>query len=606
MIRTLAASFGLAVATILVAAAAASPTVQPGDQSRWSLDFRASMEQSTARPIEIHMSGAWTSTISAVRANDYDAQLQLAKIQFSGDALKSTSAAGLKDLQTRLSRPFWATYRNDGGLLSVHFYRDMSASDRNLLQMIATELQLVQPGSARQSWTAQERDGAGEYAALYLMSQPDRIVKHKIKYIYTDGMAGAPVNAMQISIDQSDVAFSLTPDHRLQSADGVDRVRMSLPGDKSQDKSQQLTAVTEFHATDLQTGAAPELAGGLAREHANVVDLPIVTQGSDSSVVRAEADDRLLKDLTTDAILGAAFSDAAFSKNPGTVASPDRLTALFRSRPDAAANALALLIKNGPNKTVTNALGAAGSLSASASLSELAHNASLPQDLRVDALLAFIQLQHPAPEIMRVPSDLLNDSNPALKSAARLISGALAHAGRPEHPAEADAIDGSLVALYRNAREVGEKTELLGALGNSAGPIAAQAADEALNDASAPIRAAATRALRLVLGDDIDRRLAVVMLNDSDPAVRADAIFATRFRHPLSAALADALMKVAGADQVIYVRSDALAILRQNPNASPRIQQTLAHIAESDPDTGIRSQAKDALAAMSAQASTRP
>jgi hypothetical protein len=597
MIRTLAASFGLAVATTLVAAAAASPTVQPGDQSRWSLDFRASMEQSTARPIEIHMSGAWTSTISAVRANDYDAQLQLAKIQFSGDTLKSTSVPGLKDLQNRLSRPFWATYRNDGGLLSVHFYRDMSASDRNLLQMIATELQLVQPGSAHQSWTAQERDGAGEYAALYLMSQPNRIVKHKIKYIYTDGMAGAPANAMQISIDQSDVTFSLTPDHHLQSADGVDRVRMGL----SQDKSQQLTAVTEFHATDLQTGTAAELAGSLVREHANVVDLPIVTQRSDSSVARAEADDRLLKDLTTDAIL-----DAAFSKNPGTIASPDRLTALFRSRPDAAATAVALLIKNGPSKTVTNALGAAGSLSASASLSELAHNASLPQDLRVDALLAFVQLQHPTPEVMRVPVDLVADANPAVQSAARMISGALAHAGRTEHSAEADAIDASLVALYRNAKEVSEKIELLGALGNSAGPMAAQAADEALNDPSAPIRAAAARALRLAPGGDIDRRLAVVILNDSDPAVRADAIFATRFRNPLPATLADALLKVAGTDQVIYVRSDALALLRQNPNASPRIQQTLAHIAESDPDPGIRRQASDALAAVSAQASTHP
>lgn len=248
MIRTLAASFGLAVATTLVAAAAASPTLHPGDQSRWSLDFSASMEQAKARPIEIHIAGAWASTISAVRANDYDAQLQLAKIQFSGDAIKSTPPASLKDLQSRLSRPFWATYRNDGGLLSVHFYRDMSPSDRNLLQMIATELQLVQPGSAHQSWTAQERDGAGEYAALYLMSQPDRILKHKIKYIYTDGMAGAPANAMRISIDQSDVTFALTPDHRLQSADGVDRVRISL----SQDKSQQLTAVTEFHATGLQ------------------------------------------------------------------------------------------------------------------------------------------------------------------------------------------------------------------------------------------------------------------------------------------------------------------------------------------------------------------
>jgi len=593
MIRTLAASFGLAVATTLVAAAA-SPTVQPGDQSRWSLDFRASMEQSSSRPIEVHISGAWTSTISAVRANDYDARLQLAKIQFSGGALKDTPATALKDLQSRLSRPFWATYRNDGGLLSVHFYRDMSASDRNLLQMIATELQLVQPDIARQSWTAQERDGAGEYSALYLAQQPNRMVKRKLKYLYTDGMAGVPANALQISIEQSDITFSLTSDHRLQSADGEDRERMSL----SQDKSQQLAAVTEFHAADLQTGSAPELAGSLAREHANVVDLPIVTQKPDAAMARAEADDRLLTDLRTDAIL-----DAAFAKDPGPVASPDRLTALFRSRPEAASSAVALLIKNGPNKSVTHALGAAGSLSASAALAELAHNATLPQDLRVDALLAFVQLQHPAAEVMGIPSDLVDDVNPAVQSAARMISGALARAGRAEHPPEADAIDASLIALYRNARDPREKTELLGALGNSAGPAATQIVDETLDSAAAPVRAAAARALRLAPGSAVDRRLAQVIVEDSDPAVRADAIFATRFRHPLASTLADALLTAASADQVTYVRSDALAVLRQNTGASPRIRPTLERIAQSDPDAGIRRQAKEALAGLSAQAS---
>ena len=597
MIRNLAASFGLAVATTLVAAAAASPTVKPGDQSRWSLDFRASMEQSSSRPIEIELSGAWTSTISAVRSNDYDALLELSKIQFSGEALKGTPASALKDLQSRLSRPIWATYRNDGGLLSVHFYRDMSATDRNMLQMIATELQLVQPASARHTWTAQERDGAGEYSAVYLAQRPDRILKRKLKYIYADGMAGAPANAFEISIDQSDITFSFTPDHRLQSADGVDRVRMSL----SQDKSQQLTAVAEFHASDLQTGTAPELAGSLAREHANVVDLPIVTQKSDSTVARAEADDRLLKDLTTDAIL-----DAAFAKNPGSAASPDRLTALFRSRPDAASSAVALLRKNGPNKTVTNALGAAGSLSSSAALAELAHDATLPQQLRVDALLAFVQLQHPDAEVMRIPSDLVNDSNHDVQSAARMITGALAHAGRPEHPADAEAIDVSLIALYRNAGDVREKTELLGALGNSAGPEATQTIDEALNDSSATIRAAAARALRLVTGAEVDQRLASVMLKDSEAVVRADAIFATRFRRPLPTTLAEALMKVASEDQVIYVRSDALAVLSQNSNASPHIHETLAHIAESDADAGIRRQAADALAAISNRASVRP
>jgi hypothetical protein len=98
---------------------------------------------------------------------------------------------------------------------------------------------------------------------------------------------------------------------------------------------------------------------------------------------------------------------------------------------------------------------------------------------------------------MRVPGSLINDSNIAVRSAARMMSGALSRAGRPEHPAEADAIDASLIALYQSAPDVHEKTELLSALGNSAGPSVIPAIEEALRDSNVPIRSAAARALRL-------------------------------------------------------------------------------------------------------------
>ena len=172
MTRSIVRSIVLAVATTLVAAAGFSQTqaarVQPGDQSRWSLDFSSRLEQRSASAVEIHLAGGWTSTVTAVRDGQYDAELQLSDVHFTGDAAKSASTASLANLEARLSRPFWATYRDDGELAALHFFSDTTPSDRNLLQMIATELELVRPGTARDSWTAQERDGAGEYSALYL------------------------------------------------------------------------------------------------------------------------------------------------------------------------------------------------------------------------------------------------------------------------------------------------------------------------------------------------------------------------------------------------------------------------------------------------------
>ena len=182
----------------------------------------------------------------------------------------------------------------------------------------------------------------------------------------------------------------------------------------------------------------------------------------------------------------------------------------------------------------------------------------------------------------------------------------LARAGRPEHEAEAEEIDASLIALYRDARDMREKSELLGALGNSVGPTVVPVIEEALGDVRVPVRAAAARALRLAAGIRTDRLLAETITADHDASVRSDAIFAARFRHPLPTPLADALLHAASSDSVDYVRSDALAVLRLNPTASARISETLERIAKLDADPGIRRQAREALAALSPTPSAHP
>ena len=276
-----AVAAALAAATASFAASS-TPSMSLGGQCRWSLDFRTSLAQSAAAPVEVHLTGVWTSTIVAMRPGEYDAQLQITDIGFTGDAAQNAPAATLKDLQSRLARPFWATYRSDGGLLAIHFFRDVTPTDRNLLQMIATELQIVQPNSERPSWTAQERDGAGEYVALYVMLQRGHILKRKLKYVYIDGAAGGPANAVSIGIDESSVSFSVAPNGHVLSVDGTSRMHISL----NLEKSQQLTIVADIHIGDLRTERAPELIGSLAHALPNVTNSPIVTHRMDPDEVR--------------------------------------------------------------------------------------------------------------------------------------------------------------------------------------------------------------------------------------------------------------------------------------------------------------------------------
>jgi hypothetical protein len=599
MTRTLLKFFALTVviALAVATAGAAAPEMQPGDQSRWSLDLRVQLEQHAAPPVEVHLTGDWVSTIVAVRPGEYDAQLQIDHSGFTGDAAKTAPAASLDDLRRRLSQPFWATYHVDGELFAVHFYHDVSPSDQNLLQMIATELQLVRPVSAEPSWTAQERDGAGEYVALYVMVQPDRIIKRKLKYLYTDGVAGAPADTVQVILDQSSITFSLRADGCIQTADGTTRMHMQL----SSDQSGQLAAVTEIHVGNIRTASAPELIGSLVHALPNVTSSPIVTHRPDPIKAQAQADDLLLEGLTTEGLLTAAFA-----KDANDSALAHRLVALFRRRPEAPSVAVALLSRKGAQRRLTDALGVAGSPPAIAALGNLAHDAGLPEDLRVDAIIALVQMQHPTVEAMRIPAGLMDDSNPAIRSPARLMSGALARAGRSAHSAEADTIDSSLVCLYRNTNETPEITQLLGALGNSVGPSVVPVIEEALRDSRVPVRAAAARALRLAPGFEVDRLLATVMDSDSSPIVRSDAIFAARFRRPLPSALADAVLHTASSDSVDYVRSDAVALIRQNPSASPNIPNTLEQIANRDTNLGIRRQANEALASLYSGSLSKP
>jgi len=192
----------------------------------------------------------------------------------------------------------------------------------------------------------------------------------------------------------------------------------------------------------------------------------------------------------------------------------------------------------------------------------------------------------------------MHDRSAAVQSAARSISGAMARAGRVKYPEEANAIDAALVQVYHDSRDQEQTIEMLRALGNSAGPTVVHVVKEASRDTGAPIRAAAARALRLAPGAEIDALLASLIATDPDPAVRNEAIFAARFRHPLPGTIADALVQAASSDSVGYVRSDAIALLRQNPNASPIIIETLARIAEHDNNSGIRHQAREALVAL--------
>ncbi len=515
------------------------------------------------------------------------AALELAGTHLAGNAGGNVSPEALEQTQRRLGRRFWATYRNDGALLAIHFFKDVDPSDRNLLQMIATAAQFVRPDASKMVWNALERDGAGSYLAIYNWAEPNAVIKRKLKYVHTDAEPGAPPDGLHLDVEQSELHFTLGSDGEINTLEGSERVRIRA----SRGDAGQLVAVTEARLTNSRRGKAPQLIGSLARAHSDVVSSPIVTHKSDPEKLQAQLDDQLLEGHTTESLLEAAKAKESDDKNLS-----ERLAAMFRRRPKAIPAALAVLRQSGPQKRITYALGAAHSPAAIEALSGLARDQASPTPLRIDALSALALVQHPSLQAMRMPVALLDDSDPQIASAARLMGGTMARTGRKEHPGEAEALDAALVARYRKAQEVRELSDLLAALGNSVGPSVLPLIQEALRDPRIPIREAAARALRLAEGPEIDALLSATITDDHDPQVRAAAIFATSFRRPTST-LTEALIRAAKTDSVEYVRSEAIAQLRAHPAASPDIPETLAWIADHDAKPGIRRLAREGLPA---------
>ena len=558
----------------------------PGEERRWALDFRTRLEQpGAARPAEVHFQADWISTVSAVRPGEYDAALQLANLRMVSNA-GPAQAGQVAELVRKLSRRYWATYRENGLLVALHFYQDTDPGDRNLLQMIATESQFVQAPADRASWTATERDGAGEYEAQYDRGTAGEVTKRRLRYGHADAEPGHRADSVRIEVEESLFRFTLDGEGGTVALDGKSRVRIAV----SAGRAGQIAAVTEIHLTGLRQAQSQEAIGSLARALPQVVSSPIRTHRADAEQVRARLDAQLLDGRSTESLLDAAFA----KPNQPDQLLDDRLAALFRRRPEAAMAAVNRLRKSGPNSKITDALGAAGSPAAITALEAVAGDRSLAGPLRVDALSAFIPMQHPSIQAMRAPIAWWEDDDFAVASAARIASGSLAHAGRSTRQAEAESINAALVAHYQQARDTRERTELLAAMGNSAGKRVAGAIEGALKDPQAEVRRAAARALRLADGPEVEGLLAAAITSDQDAGVRSAALFAAGFRRTIGRPLGEALLHAAKFDPAEEVRTGAISLMRRHADAVPQVAETLEWIARHDPLPGVRGLAQEA------------
>ena len=247
---------------------------------------------------------------------------------------------------------------------------------------------------------------------------------------------------------------------------------------------------------------------------------------------------------------------------------PARIEAVLR-QDDAAVGAALTFVHGGKaTKMIIEALAAAGTPAAQEALCGLARGGRLPPHVRAEAVASLGLVKRPTPAMMLQVGELLRAREPNLSAPTLFLAGSVARAGRAEHPVHAAAIERLVLAESASARGTDEQLGALAALGNLGSATVLPRLRQAITAGDPRVRAAATRALRLVPDREADRLLAMALGRDLDPTVRAAAIFAAGFR-PLGPLL-DALVETAENDPIDYVRAGAVTLLARNREGSSR------------------------------------
>jgi hypothetical protein len=548
-----------------------------GEQSRWKTSFVAELSQEGSTPTAVSLSGEWSRTVVAVRANGYDVRFHLASVKLDGSGGGQVDANQVRLAQERLSKPFWITCGADGSLVEAHFSKEMAPSDRNLLQTIATETQFVQGDGAGPVWTSSERDGGGSYLAIYQRQDATHVRKKKLKYLDTDAR-----QSLAISIEDSEVGFVFSPDGAIAAVNGAQRIRLTLPGANGN----SLLTRFEIHLSDLRFRVENSLTGLLLPKGMDAS--PILTQQPDPRAAQEDMDNKLLSGQSTDGILAAAAGRS--------IETEQRLAALFRRRPESIPLGAARLTGAAGTQTIAGALAEAGTPASVQVLGNVAQDSVREAAVRVICLGALAGMKDPSTAAMAIPVSLFSARDPKVRNAARLAGGALARAGREAHPIESDAIEADLAMRLSGAKTIEEQKELLSALGNSAGPRAFAAVSAAVKDPREDMRASATRSLRLVPGDATDALLVKTAKEDANATVRAAALFSMSFRFPLAATVWEAVLSVARSDVDANVRNSAISLVRNDSKRPPEAEVTLAWIAQHDALPALRRFAVETLA----------
>jgi len=491
-------------------AAAPAFRARPAAQKAVVTRYRISSEQHVIidgqEQASVLVEGLWTTSSRA--GADAEAQLAATKI-----AVRGGEAPSAADLAAPI-----LLGSHDGVLDAMAFSDATPRAARSILTGLATTFQhTARPGS---SFTVEEEDLLGRYAAAYTRAAEGRLVRTRHRYTHVRDARGlsaerasslAPEERSELRFDPEGlVSARVAIKHTFSMGEGMARVEMRHAATLEREDVAQVTLPP-----------APELDLKPISDH---LDRAGIARRNDEARVAGAKAPELVAEARRAAHLDRTHPDAQKHRSVAL----RRLSSLVKIDAGAAA-AVAEAIRKDPQdrESVGMLAGSLASADAPAATNALAHllDEPLPAEARTAVLVSLGMARSPTDVSV---SALFSALDGPMGAEAALALGTQASKLGDDGAGE-DAVS-QLLERYAAAKNTDERRLYLQALANSGSREALPVMIAALQDQDFAIARVAAYGLRFIPGDDVDDLL--LSLIQSGSTVAVEAIQATAFRAP--------------------------------------------------------------------------
>ncbi len=483
-----------------------------------------------------------------------------------------------KDAAIWLSRTFYANARSTGEIPSFLFPKDVPVEARTLLKGFVNSLQWVAPPALASIWHTVEQDVSGQFDAKYRTVDGLTVEKSKVNYLQMRGLSG------------------LTPIQRGTEYGVSSIARFGLdvsgwPKTLVEDESVEVKTMGSTMVGTIKTTAKLSVV----EKHPEWVG-PFGADLESDAVSEAAAMAQSMKQADINQVGGKSFRDITIDLNSENSKMRNhaqaKLAALLRIEP-ARAKEVADEILHGTSdanakKRLIGALGNAGTPEAQRELAKILDTTEAG-DLRVNAGIAMSLTKHPTEETADALEKAMHSADKKVDNTATLALGNVVRSMNNDGTGDtADELK-LLVDGLANASSDAERKVYLEALGNSGDTRAFAAIAPYLSHQIVALRAAATGALKFMVGEVADAAITAAF-SDSENSVRNAAAHTIGFR-PISNML-DVIDTVLRTETIVGIRLEMLKGMHMRINDDSNVIDSVAWAMENDPSVKVRDFAK--------------